>query len=115
MTLSTKMMNAEKIGQCIAKRRLAANLTQDQVAEKLGIGYEAISRMERGKSIPTIIRLAELAEIFGCGIQELLVESSSRPEDQAAQIKNMLVELNYEDREIVLDTVEKLYNRFKKQ
>lgn len=57
MTINSKKMNAEKIGQCIAKRRLAANLTQDQVAEKLGIGYEAVSRMERGKSIPTVIRL----------------------------------------------------------
>ena len=106
-------MNAEKIGQCIAKRRLAANLTQDQVAEKLGIGYEAISRMERGKSIPTIIRLAELAEIFGCGIQELLTESSNRPSDQAEQIKQMLSELNSKDREMIMETLHKLYIRLK--
>lgn len=108
---NAKKLNAEKIGQCIAKRRLAANLTQDQVAEKLGIGYEAVSRMERGISIPTIIRLTELAEIFSCGVHELLLESSSRPEDQAEHIKNMLIKLSKEDRETVLHTVQTLYQR----
>ncbi len=91
MTNHTKL-NAELIGKSIAKRRLAANLTQDQVAEKLGIGYEAVSRIERGKSIPTVIRLVELAEVFGCGVHELLTESSNRPNDQAEQIKQMLTE-----------------------
>ncbi len=107
-------MNAEKIGQCIAKRRLAANLTQDQVAEKLGIGYEAVSRMERGKSIPTVIRLFELAEIFGCEVQELLTESSSRPDDQTAQIRRMLVELSSKDRDVIMETMHNLYLHLKK-
>ena len=111
---NTKKYLAKRIGNSIGKRRIRAGLTQDQVAEKLGVGYEAVSRMERGISIPTVLRLAELAEVFGCGIEELLVESSSRPEDQAEQIKNMLVKLNQEDREIVLDTVERLYLRFTK-
>lgn len=112
MTKSKKYL-ADQIGQCIAKRRLAAGLTQDQVAEKLGIGYEAVSRMERGVTIPTVIRLADLAEVFGCGIQELLIESSVRPDDQAEQIKNMLAELNSEDRNMILETIQKLYLRLK--
>ena len=111
---NTKMINAEKIGKCIAKRRLAANLTQDQVAEELGIGYEAISRMERGKSIPTVIRLIELAEIFGCEIQELLTETSNRPDDQSSQIKRMLSELNVKDREVIMDTLQNLYAHMKR-
>nr|WP_294839844.1 helix-turn-helix transcriptional regulator [uncultured Methylotenera sp.] len=112
MTKSKKYL-AEQIGQCIAKRRLAAGFTQHQVAEKLGIGYEAVSRMERGVTIPTVIRLADLAEIFGCGIQELLIESSDRPDEQAEQIKNMLAKLNSEDRNMILETIQKLYLRLK--
>jgi len=112
MTKSKKYL-AEQIGQCIAKRRLAAGFTQDQVAEKLGVGYEAVSRMERGVTIPTVIRLADLAEIFSCGIQELLIESSDRPDEQAEQIKNMLAELNSEDRNMILETIQKLYLRLK--
>lgn len=111
---NAKKLDAKKIGQCIAKRRLAANLTQDQVAEKLGIGYEAVSRMERGKSIPTVIRLVELAEIFNCGVEELINEFSSRPDDQAVQIKFMLSELDSKDRDMIIDTVQMLYARLKK-
>lgn len=113
MMTNHKKLNAELISKCIAKRRLATNLTQDQVAEKLGIGYEAVSRIERGKSIPTVIRLVELAEIFGCGIHELLTESSNRPDDQAEQIKKMLIELNSKDREMIMETLHKLYIRLK--
>lgn len=113
MTTNTRKLNADLIGRCIAKRRLTANLTQEQVAEKLGVGYEAVSRMERGKSIPTVIRLVELAEIFGCEIQELLTEFSTRPDDQAAQIKKMLTELNLKDREMIMETIQKLYLHLK--
>jgi len=109
----SKLYLAEQIGRSIAKRRLTANLTQDQVAESLGIGYEAVSRMERGITIPTIIRLAELAEIFSCGIEELIIESSTRAEDQSEQIRNMLTQLNNEDRKMILETVERLYIRLK--
>lgn len=104
---------AKQIGRCIAKRRQAANLTQYQVAESLGIGYEAVSRMERGVSIPTVVRLAELADVFNCGIQELIIESSTRVEDQSEQIRSMLIQLNDEDRKMILETVEKLFVRFK--
>lgn len=72
---TSKQYLAEQISRCISKRRASVNLTLYQVAEKLGIGYEAVSRMERGVTIPTIIRLAELAEIFSCGIEELLIET----------------------------------------
>ena len=113
MMTNSKKYLAEQIGKCIAKRRLAVGLTQDQVAEKLGIGYEAVSRMERGVTIPTVIRLADLAEVFGCGIQELLIESSDRPDEQAEQIKNMLAKLNSEDRNMILETIQKLYLRLK--
>jgi len=114
MMTNAKKLDTRKIGQCIAKRRLAANLTQDQVAEKLGIGYEAVSRMERGKSIPTVIRLVELAEIFNCGVEELINESSSRPDDQAAQIKFMLSQLGNKDRDVILETIQNLYLHLKK-
>ena len=111
---NTKKLKAEFIGQCIAKRRLAANLTQDQVAEKLGIDYEAVSRMERGKSVPTVLRVVELADIFGCEVQELLTEFSNRPDDQAILIKQMLSELGNRDREVIMETLNKLYYYLKK-
>ncbi|WP_163571098.1 helix-turn-helix domain-containing protein, partial [Klebsiella pneumoniae] len=55
---------ADMVGRAIARNRIASNLTQEQVAERLGIGNEAVSRMERGVVMPTVARLAELADIF---------------------------------------------------
>ena len=98
----------QSIGQCIAKRRLAAGLTQDQVAEQLSIGMEAVSRMERGLTIPTVARLAELAELFGCGIDALVIETSERSSDQAEHIATLLNPLSKKDRAMVVDVVERI-------
>ncbi|WP_232411203.1 MULTISPECIES: helix-turn-helix domain-containing protein [unclassified Methylophilus] len=104
---------ANKIGRLIAERRSKAGLTQEEVAEKLGIGFEAVSRIERAKSIPTVLRLFELADIFSCGVDELLIEASNRPIDQASEIAKMLSELTIDDRQMILETVKSLHGRLK--
>ena len=78
---------SKQVGLTIAKYRQQSGLTQNEVAEKLNIGYEAVSRMERGIVMPTVERLVELAEIFDCEAADLLTQSSNRVEDQSAQIK----------------------------
>lgn len=107
MTETTKQL-ALRLGRNLAKRRLELGITQDQVAEKLGIGYEAVSRMERGMTTPTIARLAELADILGCGIEELLLESSYRQQDQTGKINAMLQRLSPKDRDILTSTIRSL-------
>jgi DNA-binding XRE family transcriptional regulator len=57
---------AVSVGKAIAARRQDAGLTQEQVAEQLKIGNEAVSRMERGLVMPTVARLLELADLFNC-------------------------------------------------
>ena len=95
MTTSTQSSNQHEelfksIGRALAKKRESCNLTQEQVSEALQIGTEAVSRMERGITMPTVQRLAELAEIYGCGIDELLIASSNRTSDQAERISQIL-------------------------
>lgn len=99
------------IGETIAKYRQDAGLTQNDVAEKLEIGYEAVSRMERGVVMPTVERLVELAEIFNCEAADLLTKSSNRTEDQAVQIHGMLSTLEENDRKLILQIVEMLSQR----
>ncbi len=55
---------AKSVGKAIGRQRQQAGLTQDQVAEHLDIGMEAVSRMERGKVVPTVVRLAGNPPIF---------------------------------------------------
>lgn len=80
---------AIRVGKAIAQRRCEANLTQEQVAEGLGIGTEAVSRMERGAAMPTVARLVRLAEILSCGADDLLMDGSNRASDQAKLIAEL--------------------------
>ena len=47
-------MNQEKIGKFISKCRKDKNLTQEALAEKLGISINAVSKWERGISFPDV-------------------------------------------------------------
>lgn len=96
------------VGRAIAKRRMACDLTQEQVAERLKIGVEAVSRIERGVVLPTVVRLGEFAEIFQCDVADLVTETSSRPTDQARHIERLLSRLAHEDRTMILEIVERL-------
>lgn len=96
------------IGQSIARARQDADLTQEAVAERLGIGPEAISRLERGVGSVTAERLVVLAEMFGCRSDQLLLAASQRTEDQAGALWSMLDGLSPEDRDFILSHVDQL-------
>jgi len=111
MSAVDKNRLAEVVGKTISKHRVASNLTQEQVAERLGIGNEAVSRIERGLVMPTIARLVELAEIFECGASDLLTEASNRSSDQANYLNRLLSKLNGHDRAMIIEMVERLAER----
>ena len=102
---------AKSVGKSIAEHRQAAGLTQEEVAEKLAIGHEAVSRMERGLIVPTVVRLIELADIFNCDVTHLLLQSSDRSSDQAEYIAKLLANLNPQDRAMVLELLGTLRKR----
>jgi transcriptional regulator with XRE-family HTH domain len=99
------------IGRAIAKRRTESDYTQEQVAELLGVGNEAVSRMERGVVMPTVARLVELADIFECDAADLLTEASSRTTDQAKHLSQLLSKLSGNDKAMVIEIVERLAGR----
>ncbi|MEN9330739.1 MAG: hypothetical protein RLZZ484_1927 [Pseudomonadota bacterium] len=102
---------AKSVGKAIAECRLRANLTQEEVSERLNIGHEAISRMERGNIVPNVVRLMELAEVFQCDVTDLLMQGSDRPIDQANVLNKSLAELSGPDRELVLHIIRTLTHR----
>jgi len=65
-------MNQEKIGKFITECRKQKNLTQNELADKLGITDKAISKWENGRCMPDISLLEELCSILGVTINELL-------------------------------------------
>lgn len=95
------------IGASIARSRQTAGLTQEDVAERLGIGPEAVSRLERGVGSITAERLVILADMFGCRSDQLLLGASSRQDDQGAAIARLMEDLPLEDRRFILENVER--------
>jgi transcriptional regulator with XRE-family HTH domain len=65
-------MNAEKIGKFISRKRKMKNLTQKELANKLHITDKAVSKWERGLSLPDISVLIPLSEILNVGLYDLL-------------------------------------------
>ncbi|QRY76909.1 helix-turn-helix transcriptional regulator [Pseudomonas sp. PDNC002] len=108
MTETDQNNLAGLVGQAIAKQRIRKGLTQEQVAEQLRIGNEAVSRIERGKVVPNIARLLEFAAVFECGVAELLTEASPHPDDQMMRLHDLLSTLSPHDRQLVMDVVERL-------
>ena len=60
-----------ELGKKIRQLRFKAGLTQEQLAEKLGIGPQSVSKWENAATMPDITALPLLAEIFGVSIDEL--------------------------------------------
>lgn len=59
------------MGNKIRKLRFKAGLTQEQLAQKLGIGPQSVSKWENGITMPDISALPLLAEVFGVSIDDL--------------------------------------------
>ena len=60
-----------ELGKKIKQLRFKAGLTQEQLADKLGIGPQAVSKWENDVAMPDITLLPLLAEVFGVTIDDL--------------------------------------------
>lgn len=70
-----------QVGSNIARLRREAGLTQADLAEKLNYSDKAVSKWERAESMPDLLTLVQLAEVFGTDVNQLLTseEASSTP------------------------------------
>lgn len=69
------MFDMAKVGGTIKKLRLENALTQMELADRMGVSFQAVSNWERGNSMPDIEKLPQLAQIFHCSVGSLLGES----------------------------------------
>lgn len=65
-------MDQKKIGSFMQELRLQKGLTQEQLAEILGVSNRSVSRWETGTNMPDFDLLIEIARQFGVGVEELL-------------------------------------------
>ena len=65
-------------GDNLAQLRKLRHLTQENVAERIGVSRQAVAKWEAGETVPDLIRSRELAELFGVSLDDL---AGSGPED----------------------------------
>lgn len=66
------MFSMELLGANIMKYRKAAGMTQMELADRMGISFQAVSNWERGISAPDISKLSELSSLFGVSVDEII-------------------------------------------
>ena len=71
----------KQIGANIAAYRKRSGQTQAQLAEALNYSDKAVSKWERGESVPDVLTLVQLSELFGITVDELLVDPAALPEN----------------------------------
>lgn len=82
-----------KINETIKERRLAKNLTQEQVASYLGVTAPAVHKWEKGTSYPDITLLPALARLLDTDLNTLLSFKEDLTEQEIAMFLNQLSEL----------------------
>ena len=69
-----KKKSAKTLGEVLKKHRADSKMTQEFVAEYLGVSRQAVSKWESGASEPSTSNLLAIAKLFGVTAEELLKE-----------------------------------------
>jgi transcriptional regulator with XRE-family HTH domain len=69
---------SHNLATSIAKLRKQANLSQEQLGDKLGVSRQAVSKWESGEALPELERLLEMSTLFDVSIDAMLVGVHSK-------------------------------------
>ncbi len=86
-------MDQVKIGKFIAECRKKQNITQMQLAEKLGITDRAVSKWETGRSLPDSAIMLQLCDILKITVNDLLSGEVVIMEDYNKEMESNLIEM----------------------
>ena len=67
----------KSLGEALKEHRIRCQMTQEFVAERLGVSRQAVSKWENGTSDPSTSNLLALAKLYGVSAEELLREVQS--------------------------------------
>ena len=81
------------IAQNIVRLRQSYGMTQAELAEKLNYSDKAISKWERADSLPDVIVLKQLADLFSIRVDDLFCEDAPLPDprERRARVRNHLI------------------------
>ena len=84
-------MDLIKIGKFIAEQRKKKKLTQEQLAEKLGINNRTISRWENGINMPDISLYKKICEVLDISVEELINGEKTKKENVKQSYEKALI------------------------
>ena len=90
-------MDLIKIGKFIAECRKNKNITQEQLAERLFITDRAVSKWERGLSLPDVDKMLDLCDILDINVNDLLSGEKIDMKDYKRRNEELLLELAKQD------------------
>lgn len=70
------MFDVKKMGEQIVRLRKGNKYTQEQLAEKLKVSPQAVSKWENGNAVPEVSMLYKISRLFNCSVDKLLDPSS---------------------------------------
>ena len=98
----------KSVGNEIAKQRKIIGMTQGEVAARLKVEKETISRLETGAISATLTRLHQLSGIFGCPVRHFFWREDGTAQEQAETVMEMLDSLPAARRERLVRCVSEL-------
>lgn len=94
-------MNQEKVGKFIAMCRKEKNMTQSDLAEKLGVTDKSIGNWENGRNMPDLSLFKPLCDVLGITINELLSGEKLKKEKYQEKFEeNIINTIDYSTRRI---------------
>lgn len=96
--MNTEIINSKKTGNFIFELRKEKHMTQEELSKLIPISRQAVSKWERGETIPDSATLLKLSEIFNVSINEILYGEKILKNDNELNEKILLN--IYEDRNI---------------
>lgn len=85
-------MKENKTGKLLQSLRKERKFTQQDLADKLDVTFQAVSKWERGENLPDSFILMELAKLYNCTVDEILHGELVQSEEQVSyKLRNALI------------------------
>ncbi|XID92255.1 helix-turn-helix domain-containing protein [Paenibacillaceae bacterium WGS1546] len=103
-------MDNSMLGQRIQTERKKLSLTQEQLAERVGVSDAYIGQIERGERSPTLETLVKIASRLGVTIDYLLQDSLVPGDDNVIdQIRQLFIDRSAKEKQMALDVIKVMF------
>ena len=105
-------MNQQKTGEFLKELRKEKGITQETLADFLGVTFQSVSRWEREEGYPDITLLPSIASFFGVSVDDLLGICEDKNEQKINEYVELYDNAKLKDLQSVLDEYEKAVKEF---